>query len=258
MMSRTGQARFRLARQKSCTPLRTFAANIVYHSLLSHPETHARGDEMLVPHQRWGELHGGLLLAAMCATIFWLPQLHWPWPLALPLLAYAIVVVPLPSLRRTAPRIVLGRLTGAPRAFAVVIVLTSITALASFHLWMQPDITRLAARLPTISHNLILGGICFSIVNAALEELLFRGVLWGAAASVWNNTVALLGTAIFFGLCHLQGYPPGPIGAVLAGIYGLALGILRWWTGGLGLSLACHVCADAIIFGMLAGSRPLE
>ena len=55
-------------------------------------------------------------------------------------------------------------------------------------------------------------------------------------------------TAALFGLGHLHGYPPGPLGAVLAGLYGVALGLLRWWAGGLGLAVACHVSADATIF----------
>ena len=41
---------------------------------------------------------------------------------------------------------------------------------------------------------------------------------------------------------------------ILAGLFGLAMGLLRWWTGGLGLAIACHVCADATIFVILASA----
>jgi hypothetical protein len=37
----------------------------------------------------------------------------------------------------------------------------------------------------------------------------------------------------------------------LAGLYGLALGLLRWRAGGLGLAVACHISADATIFYLL-------
>ena len=66
--------------------------------------------------------------------------------------------------------------------------------------------------------------------------------------------VALGGTTVLFGLGHLHGYPPGPLGAVLAGLFGLALGLLRLRTGGLGLAIAVHVSADATIFGLLWSS----
>jgi len=41
---------------------------------------------------------------------------------------------------------------------------------------------------------------------------------------------------------------------VLAGLFGFALGMLRWWTGGLGLAIAVHICADATIFSLLASA----
>ena len=66
-----------------------------------------------------------------------------------------------------------------------------------------------------------------------------------------TSAVALAVTTVCFGCGHLYGYPPGPLGAVLAGAYGLALGVLRWWCGGLALAVGCHMCADATIFGLL-------
>jgi membrane protease YdiL (CAAX protease family) len=97
----------------------------------------------------------------------------------------------------------------------------------------------------------VLAGVCFSLGNAALEEVVFRGVLWDTLAREWNPGVALGVTSALFGLSHWQGYPPGPLGVCLAGLFGLALGGLRWWAGGLGLAVACHACADATIFGLL-------
>lgn len=46
----------------------------------------------------------------------------------------------------------------------------------------------------------------------------------------------------------MHGYPPGLLGAALAGIYGLALAWLRVFTGGLGLPVITHIVADATIF----------
>jgi membrane protease YdiL (CAAX protease family) len=91
-----------------------------------------------------------------------------------------------------------------------------------------------------------------------LEELIFRGILWDVVADEWNEAAALGVTALLFGAVHLQGYPPGPLGALMAGLYGATLGALRWWTGGLGLATACHVGADATIFCILVGSKAFD
>ena len=207
---------------------------------------------MEVALKRGGAVHGGLFLAAVCAAALVSPPLPWPWYLLLPLLAYGGVALLFAPLRRTAPVIGIGRMGGAPLGCAAILIAGTTAVLVVFHAWACPDVTELAGHIPVaVFGNLLLAGIIFSILNAALEEVVFRGVLWGAIAQEWNNGVALVVTAIFFGIGHIHGYPPGSVGAVLAGIYGLALGLLRWWTGGLGLALGCHLCADATIFGLL-------
>jgi membrane protease YdiL (CAAX protease family) len=207
---------------------------------------------MDVALKRSGAVHGGLILAALCTAALVAPRLPWPLYLLLPLLAYGGITLLFASLRRTAPPINIGRVSGAPLACAAILSAATTSALVAFQTLARPEVAELAGHIPVAAFgNLVLAGICFSVFNAALEELVFRGVLWGAIAQEWNNGVALVVTAIFFGFAHVHGYPPGQIGAALAGLYGLALGLLRWWTGGLGLALACHVCADATIFTLL-------
>ncbi len=103
----------------------------------------------------------------------------------------------------------------------------------------------------------MLAGCCFSIGNAVLEEVAFRGILFDALAGEWNAAVAVVVTALVFGFIHQAGYPPGSLGAVLAGLYGVALGVLRVWTGGLLVPMFCHVFADATIFGILVSTGTL-
>jgi membrane protease YdiL (CAAX protease family) len=171
----------------------------------------------------------------------------------LPLFSYSVVVIAWPRLRRTAPRLGLGRMTGWPLAAAVAVAIVTSAALLAFDHLARPDVADLRAKLPSFG-NLLIAGICFSIVNATLEELIFHGLLWEFIATEWNSSVALIGTTIVFGLGHVNGYPPGPLGAVLAGPFGLALGILRSWTGGLGLAIAVHICADATVFWLISSS----
>ena len=94
-------------------------------------------------------------------------------------------------------------------------------------------------------------GIIFAVLNATLEEMVFRGVLFDAFSARWGLPAAVGGTAVLFGLAHLNGYPPGAVGACLAGVYGVALGLLRARVGGLALPVLAHVAADATIYGIL-------
>jgi len=209
--------------------------------------------------KRAGPLHGMLFLAMLGMTAAGLWPRVWPLYLVLPLIIYASVVSIFPPLRRTAPQLAVGRVTGAPLVATIVLSAATVAALVTFHILARPDVSDLTTKLPVTSlSSLIVVGICFSVLNAALEELMFRGVLWEVVAAESSAHVALVVTATLFGLFHLHGYPPGVLGAVLAGFFGLALGFLRQWTGGLGLAMTCHVCADATIFGLLLWSGAFE
>jgi membrane protease YdiL (CAAX protease family) len=87
-----------------------------------------------------------------------------------------------------------------------------------------------------------------------MEELVFRGILFDAIDSQWGPWISLIGTAVLFGLGHLHGYPPGMIGAVLAMLFGLALGALRVWTGRLLSPILAHIAADATIYSIVVRS----
>jgi hypothetical protein len=103
--------------------------------------------------------------------------------------------------------------------------------------------------------GLFLVGALFSVLNALLEEIVFRGILFDSVESQWGAGIAVVITAFLFGFVHMHGYPPGPLGAVLAGGYGLCLGSLRAFTRGIGLPVIAHITADATIFGIVV--RPL-
>jgi membrane protease YdiL (CAAX protease family) len=205
--------------------------------------------------QQWAAIHGGIFLAALVPGALWGQVLGWPLYLLLPLAIYPLLVLPFARLRQTVPWPRLGRMTGLPLLATLILSILACGVLVAYYVLLRPDVTRLAVRLPVAAFgSLALAGLCFSILNATLEELLFRSVLFDAVAVEWSNPVAVLVTAGLFGLGHLQGYPPGPAGAILAAGYGVALGLVRWWTGGLGLAIASHICADATIFGIMANA----
>jgi membrane protease YdiL (CAAX protease family) len=204
----------------------------------------------------WGIVHGGLLLVLFWLSATVLPQpILWPWYLLVPLAAYSVLVLIISPLRRSFPGISLGRVNHAGVAATLGITLVSCGVLIGYQTLFAPDVSALKAVLPsTMLGNLVLAGLCFSLGNAVLEELIFRGVLYDALAGGWDALTAILVSAVIFGIVHARGYPSGQLGIVLAGLYGAALGLLRWWSGGLGLGIGSHVCADATIFGILASA----
>lgn len=82
------------------------------------------------------------------------------------------------------------------------------------------------------------------------EEMLFRGFfldalqrLFGSSNAV-GTTIAIIGQAVIFGLLHLY---QGALGAVVAGVLGLALGIVWWFSGrNLWAGIVVHGILDSI------------
>ena len=94
---------------------------------------------------------------------------------------------------------------------------------------------------------IVLAGIGFSLLNAAVEEVVFRGVLMSALLEVLGLPAAVVLQAVAFGVLHLHGVPSGIVGMVMAGAWGLLLGLLRLRSRGLLAPYAAHIAADATI-----------
>jgi membrane protease YdiL (CAAX protease family) len=166
----------------------------------------------------WSLIHGFLIVALLVGTGF-IPALHkWPLFWIVALAGYLLVVCIVPPLRTT------------------------------FRPWQIGTAT-----LPVGVVGIAATGIAFSLLNAVFEEIVFRGILFDAIAP-WGRSNTIFLTSALFGLGHLHGYPPGLVGAILAGVFGAALSGLRLLTGGLGMSIATHVTADATIFILMVRS----
>jgi uncharacterized protein len=198
------------------------------------------------------EAHGVLILVLLFLGGA-VPELRpWPWYLLAPLLAYFAVAGLVAPLRRTMPRPALGRADGPAVAATLAVVVISCTALVLFQTVMTPGLSGHAGRLPLTGFgDPLLVGAVFAVVNAVMEEVIFRGILYDAVEGQWGWRVAVVVTAVVFGFGHLDGYPPGRLGAVLAGVYGLMLGGLRHRTSGLLLPTLAHVAADATIYSIV-------
>ena len=64
---------------------------------------------------------------------------------------------------------------------------------------------------------LVTAGAGFSLLNAAGEEAIFRGVLQTALERVSGPVVGIVVQAVAFGALHVVGLPTGIVGAVMAG-----------------------------------------
>jgi len=201
----------------------------------------------------WKALHGFLFFALLIAATFVPPFRTWPLIWIAPLAGYFALVALVRPLRVTFSGWSFGRGSPAALLAAIGIAVLSSATLLLFQRWSRPDLHAYAAALPKLPGNqIIIAGIVFAILNAVLEELIFRGILFTAIESQVSTPMTVIITAALFGYGHMHGYPPGPLGAVLAGIYGLMLGWLRVFTGGLGLPVLAHVVADATIFLIVA------
>ncbi len=111
------------------------------------------------------------------------------------------------------------------------VVLISSAALLVWYYVTVPDLRDLVHNfVPHVSPTLlILGAIMFSMVNALLEEVAYRGVLLHAVDPARGvGAVSLFMQAIPFGLLHFSGgFPRSWIGVGLAVIYGVIQGVIR-------------------------------
>jgi len=189
-----------------------------------------------------------------CALAF--PALRgWPWVWLAPFLAYFLLIVCVPRFRRSMGWLRAGRLSRASIAVTIAVMALTVLALVLFHATAQPDVGGFRAAIPFDAlGGVITAGVVFTILNATLEELVFRGVLFDALRSQWGAWVTLAATALLFGLGHLRGYPSGVVGACLAALFGFAMGVLRLWTGGVALPIVAHMAADATIYCILVHS----
>ncbi len=193
-----------------------------------------------------------LLYAAVAAGVFGL----WPLP-------GAVAVLVAWWLARRSPRGQLWRSWmrrgNATAELPWLLVLTVVLTAAALLSWQRLFDGRLPQAYVDAAAGrplwlLVAAGAGFSLLNAAVEEVIFRGVLQTALEGVTGPIVAIVVQAVAFGVLHIVGVPTGVIGAVMAGGWGILLGLMRWRTRGLLAPYVAHVAADATIFVMLLPS----
>jgi hypothetical protein len=179
---------------------------------------------------------------------------YFPVVLGLGLLCYAGVVRGVPWLRGTASWVRWGSFDATIGFLSVAAWFLAAAVLLSWYFLLHPNVVDMVeAYVPDRPLGLLVaGGLIFSMVNAAVEEGAYRGVISHALdSSLGPGFAALLLQAIAFGAIHIRGFPRGWFGVGLACIYGLLMGVIRRRAGGMFAPWITHVFTDVVIAGIL-------
>jgi membrane protease YdiL (CAAX protease family) len=185
-----------------------------------------------------------------------LPALgFWPQILLLPIIIYAFVVTAIPNLRRSVLWLRAGHLTSDTIILILTTIVLSSIALVGWYLLFQPNISSHLVMIPKMPMWLLpLAGLGFAMVNAAMEEIVFRGIMIQALDSVLGagNLTVVIQAGSFASFHYLAGFPNGVWGFSMVFVYGFMLGVLRRCSQGILAPWIAHVLADIAIFAILA------
>jgi uncharacterized protein len=182
----------------------------------------------------------------------------WPQILLLPIIIYALVMAAIPTLWRSILWLRVGRLTSNIILLILVTIVLSSIALVGWYLLFQPNISSHLAMIPKMQLWLLpLACLGFAMVNAAMEEIVFRGIMMQALDSALGaGKLTIIIQAFSFAIFHyLAGFPNGVWGFAMVFVYGFMLGVLRRRSQGLLAPWIAHVLADIAIFAILAAVR---
>jgi membrane protease YdiL (CAAX protease family) len=174
---------------------------------------------------------------------------------ALAFAVYAVVSRRVWWLREARRWFTAGRFDAPILAASVGFALASGAALLTWYAILRPDLGDLVrAFIPDWPlWILAVGAVLFSFVNAAVEEAAYRGVVLDALdRTIGAGATAVVLQAAAFAALHLQaGFPRGWMGVTLTFVYGLALGLLRRYAGGLLAPFVTHVLTDIVIMAIV-------
>jgi membrane protease YdiL (CAAX protease family) len=182
----------------------------------------------------------------------------WPLYKVTPLIVYGVVVGISKHLRKSVLWIRPGRLGVDIWLLVALFVLISSGALMAWKAVGRPDLGPCRANIPAMPLWLLpFAGVAFALINSAVEEAIFRGILLQALDSaVGAGIISLVIQAVFFGWMHYSevGCPKGLSGVAMASAYGLLLGYLRYRSRGMLAPWLAHAGTDIGVFIIVATS----
>lgn len=139
---------------------------------------------------------------------------------------------------------------GVAAAFAAQFVVLPLVALGLSPLLGHPEVEGPARDLVGSASGLALPVLVLMVVVGAplVEELFYRGLLLGALQARFGGAVAVVGSAVVFGLSHQSQLPAAAVILMMVslGALGAVLGVLALRTGRLGPSIVAHATFNLI------------
>ena len=138
----------------------------------------------------------------------WLPNL------GIAMVSYLAVACSLGSMREGTRWLKVGNIDWA---VASLILIAAVVGSSALLIWIgsfKPDLSGYLRTVPDVSSALLLSeAVVFSILNAAAEESVFRGIYWYGLERILSNSAAIiLLQSLFFALSHYRGLPGGVVG----------------------------------------------
>jgi hypothetical protein len=168
---------------------------------------------------------------------------------------YFYIVLLIAPLRRTLTWVRPGKLSRGMLIWMLAIaVIASLTMVAWDHFMIANSQAHVPAAPPASLKRFTLGYmIAFALLNALAEEIIWRGVMMTALESAFGaGLFALLLQGMQFGLAHYRGgFPSGWLGAFLASLFGIAMGLLRRRTNGMLVPWCAHAAVDFAIICLI-------
>ncbi len=169
------------------------------------------------------------------------------------ILLYLLATWRVPRLQGEQPWLRWGQFRPTVQALCLAVAAGAGLGLFLWHALAKPDLSDLNRFVPQVGLPvLILGGLLFSMLNAAVEEIAYRGILLDALRDVGLPIALAIGLqAAAFGSIHIAGFPRGWTGVGLATVYGAALGAIRIRAAGMLAPWIAHVLTDLVIVGIV-------
>ena len=169
-------------------------------------------------------------------------------------LLYLYLALLIAPLRRSMDWLRIGKWNRTATILAIAVILLSVAGLIGWLHFAKPEMSGYAKTLPHVSPRLMpvyMGG--FAVVNALLEEIVWRGVVMTALDAAFGAGVfSVVVQAAIFGMAHFHGgFPAGWSGASLAALFGLAMGLLRRYSKGLLVPWVAHSAADFVVIWLI-------
>lgn len=200
------------------------------------------------------EAKDAIVLVALLYIVGLVPGVGlWPIGPAIAITITAIVSWRTGRLARWREWLRVGRFDGPTWVTMGAVAAVSIVALL---LWQSVFNGQLPETYRALAESVpapvaVAGALGCAIVNGAIEDSIFFGLLLTPMLRYFPPRWAVVLTALAFGLAHFHGVPNGVVGVLLAGTWALMLGYLRTRTGGMLATYLAHVAADATIVAVL-------